>query len=330
MLTAMNGRPWVLAFVKAWNPALERPEELSAIRAQLRGLGAVLVILSDAGAWSFRPDDEIDRLATGRETDDEIASCAARYGIDRADDAVFVIDSDERIRFSHIAEGALPTTLGDALRAAGAALVSESKRRIGITFTRREWAITSLCAGFALVLLGCKSKGDAKADPPPDPVASDPAPEEYDVVLNINAVERKLRIDPRVSLLDALRERLELTGTKKGCDHGQCGACTVHLDGRPVNACLTLAIMAQGPKITTIEGLAEGNALHPVQAAFAAHDGFQCGYCTPGQIMSAVALLAEGRAKSDAEVREHMSGNICRCGAYPNIVAAVQAARKGA
>ncbi len=150
------------------------------------------------------------------------------------------------------------------------------------------------------------------------------------VTLIINGVERELSAAPWTTLLDALRDRLHLTGTKKGCDHGQCGACTVHLDGRPANSCLTLAIMAQGRKITTIEGLAQGEKLHPVQQAFVQYDGFQCGYCTPGQIMSAVALLAEGRAKTDQEVQEVMSGNLCRCGAYTNIVAAVQAARKEA
>jgi xanthine dehydrogenase YagT iron-sulfur-binding subunit len=331
MLSAMIGRPWVLAFVKAWDPVLERPEELRAIRAQLRGLGAVLVVLSDIGAWSFRPDDHIERLATGAETDREIAAYAEHYGVARTEDAVFVIDERDHIRFSHFAEGPLPTTLGDALRAAGTALAAQSTKRIGITFTRREWALASLCTGFAFALLGCKERQDGKsAEADPIPVPHEPPPELHDVVLKINGTDHKLRLEARVSLLDALRERLELTGTKKGCDHGQCGACTVHLDGRPVNSCLTLAIMAQSQNITTIEGLARGNTLHPVQAAFVEHDGFQCGYCTPGQIMSAVALLAEGRAKTDAEVREQMSGNICRCGAYPNIVAAVQAARKGA
>jgi xanthine dehydrogenase YagT iron-sulfur-binding subunit len=131
-----------------------------------------------------------------------------------------------------------------------------------------------------------------------------------------------------VTLLDALRERLALTGTKKGCDHGQCGACTVLVSGRRVNACLTLAIMVGDAPVTTIEGLAHGEALHPLQAAFVAEDALQCGYCTPGQIMSALGLFAEGNAHSDAEVREAMSGNVCRCGAYPNIVAAIQRARK--
>ena len=151
-----------------------------------------------------------------------------------------------------------------------------------------------------------------------------------EVTLRVNGVERTLTLDTRTSLLDLLRERLGLTGAKKGCDHGQCGACTVHLDGRRIKSCMQLAIMAQGHKVMTIEGLAKGDELHPMQAAFIAHDGFQCGYCTPGQIMSAVAMLAEGKAKTDDEVRELMSGNLCRCGAYPNIIAAIQAARKGA
>lgn len=146
------------------------------------------------------------------------------------------------------------------------------------------------------------------------------------VTLRVNGSAHTLRIEPRVTLLDALRERLDLTGTKKGCDQGACGACTVLVDGRRVNACLTLAIMTQGKDVTTVEGLAQGDALHPVQAAFLAHDGFQCGYCTPGQIVSAVALIAERRPTDEASVREWMSGNICRCGAYPNIVAAVQSA----
>jgi xanthine dehydrogenase YagT iron-sulfur-binding subunit len=152
---------------------------------------------------------------------------------------------------------------------------------------------------------------------------------EIDIVLHVNGTDHNVRIDPRVSLLDALRERMGLTGAKKGCDHGQCGACTVLVDGRRVSACLTLAIMMPGKKITTIEGLADGDRLHPMQAAFASQDGFQCGYCTPGQIMSAVGLLSEGHARTDDEVREEMSGNLCRCGAYPNIVAAVQLARSG-
>lgn len=147
------------------------------------------------------------------------------------------------------------------------------------------------------------------------------------VVLKVNGVRRELTIDPRVTLLDALRERLDLTGTKKGCDRGQCGACTVHVGGRRVISCLTLAASVHRKEITTIEGLAAGDELHPVQQAFVEHDAFQCGFCTSGQIMSAVAVIREGRARSDDDVREAMSGNICRCGAYPNIVNAINQVR---
>jgi xanthine dehydrogenase YagT iron-sulfur-binding subunit len=150
------------------------------------------------------------------------------------------------------------------------------------------------------------------------------------VTLLVNGTEHRLRLDPRTTLLDCLRETIALTGTKKGCDHGQCGACTVHVNGRRVNSCLSLAVMHEGDAITTIEGIGEPGALHPMQAAFVAHDGYQCGYCTPGQIMSAVALLQEPCGLKDEDVRECMSGNICRCGAYPNIVAAIQDVRRKA
>jgi xanthine dehydrogenase YagT iron-sulfur-binding subunit len=170
-------------------------------------------------------------------------------------------------------------------------------------------------------------------------------PQQARRTLSINGRPYPIPLDPRITLLDLLRERLGLTGTKKGCDHGQCGACTVLVNGRRINACLTLAVAHDGDEITTVEGLARGDTLHPVQAAFLEHDGFQCGYCTPGQICSAVALLAEARTGtvsavtpdvratpavtlSDEEIRERMSGNLCRCGAYPNIVAAVRAASR--
>jgi xanthine dehydrogenase YagT iron-sulfur-binding subunit len=180
----------------------------------------------------------------------------------------------------------------------------------------------------------------AQKTPGPGDVHSAP------ITLRVNGTSHTLTLDTRTSLLDALRENLDLTGSKKGCDHGQCGACTVLVEGRRVNSCLTLAVAASGSEITTIEGLAKGETLSPVQAAFLEHDGFQCGYCTPGQICSATALLEEhqqgrlsivswetGHASNpeltDNEIRERMSGNICRCGAYPNIVAAVRAASKG-
>jgi len=191
--------------------------------------------------------------------------------------------------------------------------------------------------------MGSMAAGGAAATLPHAVGADDSPAAAVPTRITINGRAYTLTLDPRVTLLDLLRERLDLTGTKKGCDHGQCGACTVLVDGRRINACLALAVAYDGADITTIEGLAHGDTLHPVQRAFLGHDAFQCGYCTPGQICSAVALLEEVRAGAvsavtadvarrtpvaltDAEVRERMSGNLCRCGAYPNIVAAVQAA----
>jgi xanthine dehydrogenase YagT iron-sulfur-binding subunit len=152
------------------------------------------------------------------------------------------------------------------------------------------------------------------------------APKTMEIALTVNGVATTLTVAPWTTLLDALRDHLDLTGTKKGCDHGQCGACTVLVDGRRINSCLTLAVMKEGAHVTTIEGLATDGTLHPLQQAFIDHDAFQCGYCTSGQICSAVGLIAEGKAKTADEIRELMSGNICRCGAYPNIVAAIQQA----
>jgi xanthine dehydrogenase YagT iron-sulfur-binding subunit len=158
------------------------------------------------------------------------------------------------------------------------------------------------------------------------PVAAGTVP----LTLRVNGKSRVLRIDPRTTLLDCLRENLNLPGTKKGCDHGQCGACTVHVNGQRVNSCLSFAMMHSADEITTIEGIGQPEHLHPMQAAFVEHDGYQCGYCTSGQIMSAVAVLGEPVGPSDEDVKQAMYGNICRCGAYPNIVAAVQAVRRNA
>ena len=210
--------------------------------------------------------------------------------------------------------------------------MSDPSRRLAAT--RR----TMLKAGaLGAVSLGLEQPSEAVAGTALAP--DGPAGATMPVTLVVNGRAHALDLDPRVTLLDALREHLDLTGTKKGCDHGQCGACTVMLDGHRIYACLTLAVMHDGEPVTTIEGLGEPGALHPMQAAFVRHDGFQCGYCTPGQICSAVAMLAEARAGmpshvtadlvgpaalDDAELRERMSGNICRCAAYPNIIAAIR------
>jgi xanthine dehydrogenase YagT iron-sulfur-binding subunit len=315
-----RGRPWVLAFARRWSPGVDS----DALRAQLRGLGAILFIVSDAGVWSFRPDDDVELSAgPSPRLRRELDELGARCGVDPDEDGVLVVDGDGIVRFAQAPSDDLTSSLAGALDAAGRELLGLPPRP-GIT--RRDWAVMSLVAGFALVLFaGCRGRG---AERPAQTVVTAEAGIEIEIVLRINGQDRRLRIDPRVSLLDALREHLALTGARKGCDHGQCGACTVLRDGHAVNACLTLAVAAEGSEITTIEGLAKGEHLHPVQAAFIAHDAFQCGYCTSGQIMSAVALLAEGRARTGDEVRQQMSGNLCRCGAYPNIIAAIQAARK--
>jgi xanthine dehydrogenase YagT iron-sulfur-binding subunit len=182
---------------------------------------------------------------------------------------------------------------------------------------RRDLLAIAASGALAGHVTGAATPASAATRPPA-------APPTLNVNLHINGRSIAVAIEPRTTLLDVLREQLALTGTKKGCDQGSCGACTVHLDGRAVVSCLTLAARCTDKKITTIEGLAHGDQLHPMQAAFAAHDALQCGYCTPGQIMSAVALIQSGHASSDAEIREFMSGNICRCGAYPNIVAAIK------
>ena len=196
----------------------------------------------------------------------------------------------------------------------------------------------------ALAVLGYARRGfsaDSNSAAPIPPVSAEPGVFAAPVRLTVNGAEKSLTVDTRTTLLDLMREHLGLTGSKKGCDHGQCGACTVLLNGRRINSCLSLAVMHEGDGITTIEGLADGEKLHPLQAAFVEHDGFQCGYCTPGQICSAAGMLNEHKAGwpsvvtedlaahaglTDAEIRERMSGNICRCSAYPNIVAAIREA----
>jgi xanthine dehydrogenase YagT iron-sulfur-binding subunit len=211
-----------------------------------------------------------------------------------------------------------------AFARATVALADDEKESVRVT--RRDL----VTVGVALATTAC---GPVTAKQPHVPIGPPVAvvhgASDVDIAIELNGEKRSLRLEPRVTLLDALRERLALPGTKMGCDMGQCGACTVLVDDRRVLSCLTLAAMCDGKKVQTIEGLATGDTLHAVQAAFAREDAFQCGFCTPGQIMSAVGLIREGHAKGDDEVREAMSGNICRCGAYPNIVRAVQRARNG-
>jgi xanthine dehydrogenase YagT iron-sulfur-binding subunit len=190
-----------------------------------------------------------------------------------------------------------------------------------IDANRRSFLMATVSTAAAPLLAGASG---AAAAPVP---ATDKPHKPVDAILSVNGRDHQLAFDVRTSLLDLLREHLGLTGTKKGCDHGQCGACTVLLDGRRELSCLTLAVAAQGRNVTTIEGLAANGELHPMQQAFIDHDAFQCGYCTPGQIMSAVACVNEGHAGNDADIREYMSGNLCRCAAYPNIVEAVKQAR---
>ena len=185
--------------------------------------------------------------------------------------------------------------------------------------SRREFLETTAAGGVTAAMSAPAFEAEAQTVPQ-SPLTG------IEISLNINGEMRSVTVDPRSTLLDTIRDRLDLTGTKKGCDRGECGACTIHIDGRRVLSCMILAVMAEGKEIVTIEGLAKGDDLHPVQSAFIEHDALQCGYCTSGQVMSAVACIREGHAGSDDEIREFMSGNICRCAAYPQIVAAVRAA----
>ena len=207
---------------------------------------------------------------------------------------------------------------------------AEIGSRVG-SVTRRSFLSQVGAAGVAVTTAPLV----ARAAQAPEPVAKragggETVENAIAITLMVNGTPHKIEVDARTTLLDGLRETISLTGTKKGCDHGQCGACTVHVNGRRINSCLTLAVMHEGDAITTIEGLGGPENLHPMQAAFVEHDGYQCGYCTSGQIMSAVALLKEPCGPKDADVKELMSGNICRCGSYPNIVAAIQQVRQRA
>ena len=204
--------------------------------------------------------------------------------------------------------------------------MAEQDRPDHAALSRRTFMMSSAATAAAPLAASLPATAQTPAVARADTPAAAIAQPSLAMAFRVNGTEHRLNLDPRTALLDALREHVGLVGSKKGCDHGQCGACTVLLDGERVLSCLTLAAQAQGRAVTTIEGLAVGDALHPMQQAFIDNDAFQCGYCTPGQIMSAVACVQEGRAGNDAEIREYMSGNLCRCAAYPNIVAAVRQA----
>ena len=320
-------QPLVIAFADGM--AWRQSATLERIRAELRGLGAALLLVSEERSLSFRPDDELevdgrsDHCGPGARSRLRRA-CGLPSSPARPDELALAIRSSEGVIVARqlVIAGDGLTALAIGLQAAGREVITPQHP---LTLSRRDVVLASLVGAFALLAAeGCRESAKAPAVP-----ASPPAPalRTRKISLNINGQAQAVEIEPRVSLLDALRERLGLTGSKKGCDHGQCGACTVLVGGRRVNACLTLAVMVGDSPITTIEGLVHGDILHPMQAAFVSEDALQCGYCTPGQIMSAVGLVRENRAHSDAEVREHMSGNICRCGAYGNIVAAIQKAR---
>jgi hypothetical protein len=279
-IASLDGQPAVLAFLDDWSPIDAPPEDLDAVRAELRGLGAVLTVLSGAGLFLFRPDDEMERFARASELDAaDIAAVHAAFGLQRcagglATPGLFVIDGKGVLRFAHVWRDGGDVSLAavtEALGAAGRAVVTAKR---SVLVTRRELVVTSLVAGFALMFLDACEKPEGAGKPVlggtgrtavSGAAADGGAPEgEIEITLDVNGAPRKVRIDPRTTLLDALRERLSLPGTKKGCDLGQCGACTVHVDGRRVNSCLLFASMVEGKKIVTIEGLARGNDLHPM------------------------------------------------------------------
>jgi xanthine dehydrogenase YagT iron-sulfur-binding subunit len=304
---------------------MESGSDSSQMLSDLRG-STVLVILASAH-WDPVKEELAGMYAGGAGTRASIRivsngrpEIASRFGVGDIT-ALFVVDEQGVIRWRYVSGvDAIPQSSIPRPSAPEPPSV-----QTGLMTTRREFVQAALAA--AALLAAALAPREVKAalssldGLSPGRIAPQP------VTLNVNGKAIVVDIEPRVTLLDALREYAGVTGTKKGCDHGQCGACTVHVDGRRVLSCMTFAVMQQGRQITTIEGLAAGETLNPMQQAFITHDGFQCGYCTSGQIMSAMGVLREPWGPSDDDVREAMSGNICRCGAYPGIVAAVQSVR---
>ena len=326
-LSDLRGQPVLLAFSPpGWDPAqAETLTQINRIFGQSGFSGELLSLLPEGAATQaeFAGEAPISLLA-----DHQLPSeAAALYGV-AGQQALFVLDADGVVRWSYAAAPGMAPRAEDLLAGLSSLSTQTAADAHPRGLTRREFLAAAL--GVALVL--AVPTGPARAQEAlPNPASALLPPSLFGTVpvtLHVNGTAHTLSLEPRVTLLDALRERIGLTGSKKGCDHGQCGACTVHADGKRINSCLALAVAYQNKQITTIEGLADGDTLHPVQAAFIQHDGFQCGFCTPGQIMSASALLKEPIGPSDAEVRDSMSGNLCRCGAYTNIIAAIQDVRK--
>ena len=332
-LADFRGSPVVLAFHGAeWDPVrAEHIETYNKLIASLGGVaGARLLQIGGAGPWRDLSFSDAALSLPVLVANSAVAEC---YGV-ASEPAVFVIDATGVVRWSQVGPVSLanPTAVARAISAVAAPWVDgcatiagpndgEEMRANG--WTRRDFVATALAAALALALRPLEAHAQRAAA-----LAAPTSSTARAVTLTVNGREVSLSLEPRVTLLDALREYAGLTGSKKGCDHGQCGACTVHVDGRRELSCLTFAVMQEGRRITTIEGLATGDQLHPMQQAFITNDGFQCGYCTSGQVMSAVSVLDEPWGPTDDDVREAMSGNICRCGAYPGIVAAVQEVRR--
>ena len=319
-LSQFRGSPVVLLFHSTeWNPAerevVETYNRLIASLPASVSAGARLVRVGGEGAWRDLTFDD-DALALPIIEAD--ASIAQRLGVE-AEPGVVVLDADGEVRWRHTGDNASTAELARAITAAAAPSCGGAG-----TFSRRQFVATVFGVACAIAVAPKFAGAERVAD---DAAALSGTAATRPVTLSLNGRDVTLDLEPRVTLLDALREHAGLTGTKKGCDHGQCGACTLHIDGRRELSCMTFAVMQQGKKITTIEGLANGDQLHPMQQAFITHDGFQCGYCTSGQIMSATAMVDEPWGAADDDVREAMSGNICRCGAYPGIVAAIQDVR---
>jgi xanthine dehydrogenase YagT iron-sulfur-binding subunit len=316
-LSDFRGQPVLLAFFPSeWDPA--RPQLIAAynqILAKIPGGGNLVGVSREGFFCTFEESDGATfRIPLLNEVSSE-SDVARVYGVS-GKQAAFAVDSSGIVRWSHVASVGVYPSAAEISKALSQSVHPEG----GIT--RRDFLVTAVAASLALSVL--PSLGRASTPPVVDPTTGAVRP--TTLYLRVNGQELAVEAEPRVTLLDALREGRNLTGTKKGCDHGQCGACTVHMDGRRVNSCLVLAAQAEGADILTVEGLSTGEQLHPVQTAFIQNDGFQCGYCTSGQIMSAVACIQEGHTHSDAQIAEWMSGNICRCGAYAGIREAINQA----